>query len=199
MGKIVHLMGKSSTGKDTIYKRLLNNEEMGLKTIIPYTTRPIRIKETDGVEYYFTDEAGYAEMEAAGKIIEQRAYHTYHGLWRYFTADDGQIVLDSGDYIMIGTLESYVSAAKYFGRDKVIPVLIEVDDGVRLQRALNRERKQEVPKYEEMCRRFLADSEDFSEDKIQQAGIANEERFLNDELDKCLEEVEEFLLSQLRR
>ena len=150
MGKIVHLMGKSSTGKDTIYKRLLNNDEMSLKTIIPYTTRPIRIKETDGVEYHFTDEAGFAEMEAAGKIIEQRAYHTYHGLWRYFTADDGQIVLESGDYIMIGTLESYVSAAKYFGRDKVVPVLIEVDDGVRLQRALNRERKQEVPKYEEM-------------------------------------------------
>lgn len=199
MGKIVHLMGKSSTGKDTIYKRLLNNEEMSLKTIIPYTTRPIRIKETDGVEYHFTDEEGFKQMEAAGKIIEQRAYHTYHGLWRYFTADDGQIVLEEGDYIMIGTLESYVSAANYFGRDKVVPVLIEVDDGARLQRALNRERKQEVPKYEEMCRRFLADSEDFSEDKIQAAGIAKEERFNNEDLDTCLGEVKDFLLSQLKR
>ena len=198
MGKIVYLMGKSSTGKDTIYKRLLENNEMGLMTIIPYTTRPIRIKEKDGVEYHFTDEAGYKEMEAAGKIIEQRAYHTYHGIWRYFTADDGQIDLTKGDYIIIGTLESYVSTVEYFGRENLVPVLIEVDDGVRLQRALNRERKQEVPKYEEMCRRFLADSEDFSEDKIKQAGIERE-RFCNEELDKCLEEVRGFIRSELRK
>ncbi len=198
MGKIVYLMGKSSTGKDTIYKRLLDKNEMGLKTIIPYTTRPIRIKETDGIEYHFTDEAGYQEMEAAGKIIEQRAYHTYHGIWRYFTADDGQIDLTQGDYIIIGTLESYVSTVEYFGREHIVPVLIEVDDGVRLQRALNREKKQEVPKYEEMCRRFLADSEDFSEDKIKQAGIERE-RFCNEELDKCLEEVRGFIRSELKK
>lgn len=198
MGKIVYLMGKSSTGKDTIYKRLLERNEMGLRTIIPYTTRPIRIKEREGVEYHFTDEAGYKKMEAAGKIIEQRAYHTYHGLWRYFTADDGQIMLEEGDYIIIGTLESYVSTVKYFGREHIVPVLIEVDDGVRLQRALNRERKQEVPKYEEMCRRFLADSEDFSEDKIKQAGIVNE-RFCNEDLDKCLEEVSGFIRNELGR
>lgn len=198
MGKIVYLMGKSSTGKDTIYKRLLDRAEMELKTVIPYTTRPIRIKETDGVEYFFTDEAGFSQMEAAGKIIEQRAYHTYHGLWRYFTADDGQIELEKGNYIIIGTLESFVSMVEYFGRDKLIPVLIEVDDGVRLQRALNRERKQSVPKYEEMCRRFLADSEDFREEKIQQAGIADSERFYNEELDKCLEEVTGYITEQLR-
>ncbi|MBQ9123649.1 MAG: guanylate kinase [Lachnospiraceae bacterium] len=198
MGKIVYLMGKSSTGKDTIYKRLLEQKEMELKTIIPYTTRPIRIKEREGVEYHFTDETGYKEMEAAGKIIEQRAYHTYHGIWRYFTADDGQIALDKGDYIIIGTLESYVSMVEYFGKESLVPVLIEVDDGVRLQRALNRERKQEVPKYEEMCRRFLADSEDFSEEKIKQAGI-DKERFWNEDLDKCLEEVSGFIRRELGR
>ena len=198
MGKIVYLMGKSSTGKDTIYKRLLENNEMGLKTIVPYTTRPIRIKETDGVEYHFTDESGYQEMEAAGKIIEQRAYHTYHGIWRYFTADDGQIDLTNGDYIIIGTLESYVSTVKFFGQENLVPVLTEVDDGARLQRALNRERKQEEPKYEELCRRFLADSEDFSEEKIKQAGI-DKERFCNEDLDKCLEQVREFIRSRLTK
>lgn len=94
-------------------------------------------------------------------MIEHRAYHTCHGLWRYFTVDDGQIDLDTKDYICIGTLESYESTKAYFGQDRLLPVLIELDDGARLQRALDRERKQEQPKYEEMCRRFLADSEDF--------------------------------------
>lgn len=191
MGKIVYLMGKSSTGKDTIFKELLRGGTMGLKTIVPYTTRPIRVGESDGVEYFFTDEDGFQRLKSEGKIIEDREYHTFHGLWRYFTVDDGQIQLDSNDYIMIGTLEAYLHLCEYFGKDKVLPVMIELDDGVRLQRALNREKKQVNPKYEEMCRRFLADSVDFSEEKMQQAGI--ERRFYNDDLFRVLREIQEYI------
>ena len=75
--------------------------------------------------------------------------------------------------------------------------MIELDDGVRLQRALDREKAQDHPKYEEMCRRFLADAEDFSKDKIEQAGI--EETFYNDELDRCLEKIVAYLLEQLQK
>lgn len=191
MGKMVYLMGKSSTGKDTIYKKLLEKEELGFKTIVPYTTRPIRVGEEQGEEYFFTDEEGYRMLEAQGKVIEARAYHTYHGLWRYFTVDDGNIDLKNHNYIIIGTLESYVKTAQYFGKDKIIPVLLEVDDGVRLQRALDRERRQEEPKYQELCRRFLADAEDFSEEKQQEAGI--ELKFSNDDLEKCLAKIEEYV------
>ena len=53
MNKLFVLMGKSSTGKDTIFKEVLKNKEVELKTIVPYTTRPIREGEKDGVEYYF--------------------------------------------------------------------------------------------------------------------------------------------------
>ena len=196
MGKIVYLMGKSSTGKDTIYKEILSNDSLHLKTIIPYTTRPIRVTETAGVEYHFTDEEGFQKLDKAGKVIEQRAYHTYHGLWRYFTVDDGQIQLENADYIYIGTLESFNSTVEYFGRESLIPVLIELDDGVRLQRALDREKKQSEPKYEEMCRRFLADSEDFSEEKILQAGIGRA-RFYNDDLSRCTEEIVSYIKEQL--
>lgn len=192
MGKMVYLMGKSSTGKDTVYKKLLEKEELKLKTIVPYTTRPIRAGEEQGEAYFFTDEDGYRILEAQGKVIEARAYHTYHGLWRYFTVDDGNIDLKNHNYIIIGTLESYIKTAQYFGREKVVPVLLEVDDGVRLQRALDRERRQEEPKYQELCRRFLADAEDFSEEKQEEAGIT--QKFSNDNLEKCLSEIEDYLL-----
>ena len=49
-------MGKSSSGKDTIYKKLIQNKNLALKEIIPYTTRPIRVGEQDGVEYHFVTE-----------------------------------------------------------------------------------------------------------------------------------------------
>ena len=67
MGKIVCLMGKSSSGKDTIYKRLLAQKTVPLRTIVPYTTRPIRAGEQDGVEYHFTDEEGFQKFLRQGR------------------------------------------------------------------------------------------------------------------------------------
>lgn len=195
MGKIIYLMGKSSSGKDTIFRELIKRNKIGFRTIVPYTTRPIRVGETQGQEYFFTDEEGFLRLQSEGRVIEHRAYHTYHGIWRYFTVDDGQVDLSQCSYIIIGTLESYLSTGEYFGQDKMIPVLIELDDGIRLQRALNRERKQKNPKYEEMCRRYLADSQDFAEEKIKAAGI--ETRFYNDNLEKVLEEIEAYIVKQL--
>lgn len=190
MGKIIYIMGKSSTGKDTIFKEILLKNKGTYRTIVPYTTRPIREGEKDGNEYFFKTEEEFQALKAAGKIIEDRCYETIHGPWRYFTADDGQIS-DDADYITIGTLESYLKIRDYYGANKIIPILVELDDGVRLQRALNREKKQAVPKYEEMCRRFLADSADFSEEKIVAAGITK--RFVNDELTVCLKKIEGYI------
>lgn len=195
MGKIICLMGKSSSGKDTIYKRLLMQENVHLKTIVPYTTRPIRAGETDGVEYHFTDEEGYQELLGHGCVIESRAYNTCYGVWRYFTVADGTIDLEGFSYVLIGTLEAYDQLCRFYGTDKVVPVMIELDDGVRLQRALDREKAQDHPKYEEMCRRFLADAEDFSTEKMSQAGI--EKTFYNDQLDRCLNEIVTYLQKHL--
>lgn len=187
MGRLICLMGKSSTGKDTIYKKLLERKDLTLRTVVPYTTRPIRVGEQDGREYHFTDEKGFMALKESGKVVEDRAYETCHGLWRYFTVDDGAISLNESDYLVIGTLEAYRKLREYFGEAKVLPVLVELDDGERLSRALRRERKQEHPKYEEMCRRFLADSEDFSRQKIEDAGIKRV--FYNDDLARCIEEI----------
>lgn len=197
MGKIYYLMGKSSSGKDTIFKELLKSDKENgeLRTIVPYTTRPIRDGEMEGVEYHFTDEDGFAKLINSGKVIEHREYHTFYGIWRYFTVDDGQFALDQDvNYIMIGTLEAYRSMTAYFGSEMVKPIMIELDDGTRLQRALDREKRQEHPKYEEMCRRFLADSEDFSEEKMQAAGIRK--RFLNDDLQRCLAEIRDYIFEE---
>ncbi|MDY2699641.1 MAG: guanylate kinase [Lachnospiraceae bacterium] len=195
MGKMIYLMGKSSSGKDTVYKRLLEWKDGNLKKMILYTTRPIRVGEEEGEEYYFTDDDGYRAIEAEGRVIEARIYHTCHGLWRYFTVDDGSIDMERNSYLVIGTIESYLKTAAYFGREKVLPILLELDDGIRLKRALEREMQQENPKYQEMCRRFLADAEDFSEEKIKEAGITR--RFSNDNLDQCLEEIESYIQNSL--
>ena len=187
-GKIFLLMGKSTSGKDTIYKKLIADNELSLNKVVPYTTRPMRDGEKDGVQYFFKLEEEYLDLKNAGKIIEERTYHTNYGEWRYFTVDDGQINLEEGNYLVIGTLESYCYIRDYFGKDNVVPLLIDVSAKIRLERAMHREEKQENPKYDEMCRRFLADEEDFAEKKIEEAGVTY--RFENNgAIEDCTEAI----------
>ena len=176
MGRIFCIMGKSASGKDTLFKELLRAKP-ALKTVVSYTTRPIRAGEADGREYFFVHEDDLEQMEADGRVIECRRYHTKHGIWAYFTADDGQIDLERADYLVIGTLVSYASLRAYYGDEALVPIYVETEDGLRLSRALARERAQAEPKYAEMCRRFLADEEDFSEEKLEAAGITK--RYVN--------------------
>ena len=194
MGRIFYIMGKSSSGKDTIYSRLLRDKEFGLKNVLLYTTRPVRQGEADGREYHFVDEERFRQFMDEGKVIEYRTYETVHGPWTYFTADDGQVDLKARSYLAIGTLESYENMKRYFGEENVCPIYVAVEDGERLKRALAREELQEKPRYAEMCRRFLADTEDFSEENLERAGIKR--RFQNVELESCMEEIREYIRSR---
>lgn len=191
MGKLFYVIGKSATGKDTIFRELLEKADLGLKPLVLYTTRPMRAGEEQGVQYHFTDEAGLRKLETVGKVIELRSYDTVYGVWKYFTADTEATDLAQQDYLGIGVLESYLALRDYYGAERVVPLYIEVEDGERLQRALDRERAQQEPKYAELCRRFLADSEDFAEGKIAEAGI--EKRFRNRDLKESIEEISEYI------
>lgn len=187
MGRIYYIMGKSASGKDTVYKALLERNP-GLKTVVLYTTRPIREGETEGVEYHFTTTEHMKELLQSGKVIECRTYQTVYGPWSYFTVDDGQIQLDRDDYLVIGTLESYEKMKQYFGKEALVPFYLCIDDGLRLERALSRERMQKTPKYAELCRRFLADEEDFKEENLRFSGI--EQSYDSTDLESCLMQLE---------
>lgn len=191
--KIIYIVGKSSVGKDTIYKIL--KQRMNVKPYVLYTTRPIRTGEENGVNYYYLKQEEMEKYinEKDSKVMEYRTYNTIYGPWTYATIVDGQFESNK-DILMEGTLKSYNAVKKYFENNekvKVIPIYIEVDDGIRLERALKREREQENPKYEELCRRFLADSKDFSESKIIESGI--KKRFQNINIEDCVKEIIEYV------
>ena len=182
------IMGKSATGKDTIFNKLLRNKQLGLTKIVPYTTRPRRTGEIEGHEYHFVDEERMGELEAAGLIVEHRQYDTVHGIWHYFTVDDSELVRQTDvRYAMIGTLEAYVSLKEYYGDGLVVPIYIKVDDFERLRRAVNREKRQANPNCEEVCRRYLADERDFSEDKLASAGI--DRCYVNNSIKECVADI----------
>lgn len=191
MGKLYIIMGKSATGKDTVAAKLrtrLAEKGVLLKEIVDYTTRPVRENEQDGVDYHFATEEQLAGLQQAGKVIECRCYQTVHGPWYYFNVDDGQFDTEE-DCLLISTLEGYAQIRAYFGEERVVPLYLEISDRTRLHRALEREDQQSSPKYAELCRRYLADNEDFSEEKLAEQGIV--QRYSNEELEACLAALEE--------
>lgn len=190
MGQLYVFMGKSASGKDTIYRQIMERNPE-LLPVVSYTTRPIRQGEKEGREYHFVTEEILHKMESSGKVVECRCYETVNGPWYYFTADDGEIDFSKGNYCMISTLEGFEKIRDYYGANKVEPIYIEVDDMTRIQRSLAREREQDNPCVAEVCRRFLADEEDFSESILQRLHIT--ERFENNSLEVVISQIEETL------
>lgn len=188
MGKLFVIMGKSASGKDFLYRKLMERHPE-LKKVVSYTTRPVREGEEEGKEYHFVTEEEMKKLEENGKIAERRKYDTVRGAWYYFTADDGQIDFESEtNYVEISTLEGYENLKRFYGKENLVPIYIEVGDEERMQRALARERQQKTPCIAEVCRRFLADEEDFSEEKLQAAEIS--ERIDNHEWETALAQME---------
>ncbi len=124
------MMGKSATGKDTIYRDLMNKSELPLLPVTGYTTRPIRDGEQNGKQYYFVTVQQMKQMEQEGKIIECRCYQTVY-------------------------------------------------------------REQKYPKYAELCRRYLADEQDFADENLDRAGI--QKRYQNIEEKDCLLQIIEMI------
>lgn len=193
MGKIHMLIGKSSSGKDTIKNLLIKKftpeewKKFHLSEVTMYTTRPIRTGEENGKSYWFVDDNFLSSAKENDKIAEIRSYETMHGVWNYFTYADS-IHLNQNNYIYLNTLEAYHNLVSFYQQDQIIPYYIYVkDDGERLQRALNRERQQQNPKYTELCRRYLADEIDFSIDKLN--SIPNLKWYENDNLAECTNQI----------
>lgn len=191
MRKIVLFMGKSSSGKDTIIHKIIKENKYDLKNIVMHTTRPPRAEEIDGREYHFSTREEMLKLKAQKMIVESREYETRYGLWYYFTVCSS-INLNKNNYIASNTLVGFEQYLNYYGKDNIISILINLDDGIRLQRALNREKKEKNPTYDELCRRFLSDSEDFSLKNIEKYPIdyviTNEQNIEN-----TMEEVNKIL------
>lgn len=200
MANFIYIMGKSSSGKDTIYQRL--KSEIDTNLYVPYTTRPKRHGEQEGREYHFLERKEFEELEKQDKVMEQRTYNVIniHGekdIWTYATIADRQWEQE-GDFLSIGTLESYTSIIKYLQEHpernlNMIPVYIAIGEQERERRARKRELTQVKPNYEEMERRLKKDNIDFAEEKLAMAGITKNETFENYDLDKCVRQIVDYI------
>ena len=197
-GKMKMISGVSDVGGRNINIRFYYNRTFGHRKELNESgswTVPMRPDYTLSMWPGNIDEAEADRLASIGKIVEMRAYNTVHGVWKYMTVEDESLDVSKGNFLVIGTPESFRQCREHFGEGVMVPVLVTVDDGARLERALKRERKQANPKYEEMCRRFLADAKDFSAEKLAEAGI--DSSFENVDLETCYKEIAAFIKANL--
>lgn len=179
MSKIFVFIGPSCAGKDTIFREIV--EKTDLIPIIPYTTRPMRDGEVNGKEYNFITNPEMQQMINRGEIVEKRKYDTNQGIWIYATSIVGVDFNGTDDYAVINTLAGYREMVyrNKSNSHNIVPIYINTTDEIRIDRAVRREKNRKNPDYAEMCRRFYADSKDYSEENIKQAEIRKENIFDN--------------------
>lgn len=147
---IIALFGPSGSGKDTGV-RLLTSKFKSLHHIIPTTTRPMRDTETNNVDYYFVNKEQFI------RGITNNDFYTinYYNNWSY-GINRNEI---EDNPISIGAFSiKDIKQLLNFDNLTVIPIYIKTSDKTRLMRCLTRE---DNPDCKEICRRFIADKEDF--------------------------------------
>lgn len=150
---ITVLIGKSASGKDTIFKELLKHS---FEPIVTFTTRPKREGETDGVEYNFVSEKDFKDLD----LLEKREYNTAKGIWYY-----GMPKVDvDKNYAVILDINGANKLIDYYGKDKILPAYLACPLSVREKRAMQRGSFDK----EEWDRRAIADDIDLDITKLKE-------------------------------
>lgn len=169
------IMGESACGKDTIYSELCSKHDFN--TIVQATTRPKRPGEIDGENYFYISNQLVYKLIATNSIAELRKYTIADGtVWKYMTfMDDIKKVTEKDDFLVVASplqFKAYYSIIP----EKVIPIVLYVEDWKRLIRMLNRDHSQNI---KELCRRFADDL--YGEDSYK--GVSPALTIKNDDID----------------
>ena len=78
--RIVVLSGPSGSGKTTIVRRLLAESPIPLRMSVSATTRPMRVGEVHGQDYYFLSKDEFETRRQAGEFLEYAEVHK-SGYW----------------------------------------------------------------------------------------------------------------------
>lgn len=152
--KLAILFGESGSGKDYIFKKLVEKYPNLFNPIVRMTTRPKRKGEVNKKTYTFVSEEVMAQELLDNNIL---AVEIFNG-WYY------GLPANSFDENKINLCILAPQSIEILEQDKpndlqLYKFYIQADDKVRLERSLKREKN---PDCVEVCRRFLADKTDFS-------------------------------------
>ena len=186
-------MGKSGTGKDTIYNELIKQSDLDVGQLMMYTTREARDGEQYGKEYNFATEYEYEEYKANNLILEERSYMMHDNkLVRYFFLKEK---LTRNQLTKGVTVDSYFALKEFYKDFNVIPIFIEVPDKQLLLRSIMRLGDRDNDGCAEVCRRFLKDKdEQWSAEQIASLDLWSENIFMNFDLEYTVSSIHGYII-----
>lgn len=152
MYKIIALIGKAGSGKDTMMHKVLERNP-NLHEIVSCTTRPRREGEVEGVNYFYLTPEQFGDKVLHDEMLEATCFND----WFYGTSYESL----RSDVINIGVFNP-TGIESLLGRPDVevhvFYVIASAKD--RLLRQLNREKDPDV---DEIIRRYKTDEQDFAD------------------------------------
>lgn len=163
MYKIIALIGKAGSGKDTFLHRLIEANP-DLHEIVSCTTRPRREGEVEGVNYFYLTPEQFGDKVLHDEMLEATCFND----WFYGTSYESL----RSDVVNIGVFNPAGIDSLLARPDVEVQVFyITAPAKTRLLRQLNRE---ENPNVDEIVRRYKADEVDFSDLDFPYTIIPNE-------------------------
>lgn len=148
---IFAFIGKSGSGKTSLARMV--KEELKMNEIVSFTTRPKRQREKEGIDYFFITDKEFESLKEKNLLAEESAYNNWH-----YGIKKETIESIKGNSVVVVELKGLRQLIKLYG-DRVVPIYIDTNDKNRLKRSLDRE---DNPDCKEICRRLIADTEDFA-------------------------------------
>lgn len=163
MYKIIALIGKAGSGKDTMMHRVLERNP-NLHEIVSCTTRPRREGEVEGVNYFYLTPEQFGDKVLHDEMLEATCFND----WFYGTSYESL----RSDVTNIGVFNPAGIESLLGRRDVAVHVFyVTASPKNRLLRQLNREKDPDV---DEIIRRYKADEIDFADLNFEYEVLYNE-------------------------
>lgn len=181
---MIILLGKTSSGKDTVLNRLVARYDY--KKLVTYTTRPMRDGEEQDVTYHFLSEDDFKQKIENRFFAEWKTYNTEFGIWFYGTALDDLENADDKSIIIL-TPQGYFDIKNKLSNN-VVSVYISANNKTIKKRLLKRGDDRN-----EAQRRLEHDNKDFAgiENQVDKIIYNNEGTNIDDVVEKLLNVIKE--------
>ena len=158
--QVVVIAGPSGSGESTITNEIISRFPNRVKRLVTATTRPPRVGEKSGVDYYFFTKEEFEREKKSGAILEStyiKNRDTYYGTY----APDLRAKIDSGNIIIVNP--DIVGARYYKARYNAITIFI-IPESIDSLESRIRERNPELS-YPEIARRRANGEEEIRNEK----------------------------------
>ena len=174
--KVIALIGEAGSGKDFLLRCVLSNFPTTFNEIISCTTRPMRMGEVDGKNYYFLTDERFQQLIKEDQMLETAEFNG----WYYGTMKQAL----SEEKVNIGVFNPTGIRSLLKREDIELKVFyVRAPAKKRLIRQLNRE---DNPNVDEVIRRYTTDKEDFSKIDFEYYELTNETQ---EDLDNNVQEI----------